>query len=102
VFRLSDPLPRSSLKSTVLEVTGTLEKENNRFVFRVRTVTSRSSDIDTLRSKRFNIHSDNADDWYRVSEWAKKRGAFYGDEELLKQARDLEERLSSLVRMTAG
>ncbi|MBX3436196.1 MAG: hypothetical protein KF861_01815 [Planctomycetaceae bacterium] len=79
--------PRSDSKN--LEVSGHLEKQNGVFVFVVSSVKSRPSDLETLELKRVIIDSRRPDALYELGLWARNRGAFYKDDDLVRSGTEL-------------
>ena len=80
-------LPRLVGSSRTAEVTGHLIQRGGRFVFIVRGLTSRPSDLESLRARRAEIiRRGDAESRYVVGEWAARRADFYEDEELQREA----------------
>lgn len=74
----------------VVEVKGRIEKESEKFVFRVQSLISRPRDKDRLRTMRFNIDSTRPEEWYKVADWGHARAKFYNDKDLETDAVDLD------------
>lgn len=87
VFSGKISVPRE--RSNVVEVTGRLEKENGRLQFRVESLKSHPSDLEVVAAKRSEIDTRRPDDWYKVADWARNRGEFYKDAELLQEVDNL-------------
>lgn len=70
-------------------ITGHLEERGSRLKFIVTNVRSAPSDMEQLRLRRFEIDVNNPDAWYELADWARKRAAFYEDEDLDARATEL-------------
>lgn len=86
-FMLARPVNRPSTKN--VEVAGRLVRKDGGLEFHVTDLKQRESDADQLKLKRSLADSSNPQAVFEVAEWARERGAFYGDEELLKEAMTL-------------
>jgi|GEM_PF-1491236 len=89
-FLLSSDQTRNRGTTGVVEVTGKLDRDGTKFLFRVASLRSRPKDTDRLRNMRFGIDSEKAADWYRVADWGHARAKFYDDPELEKEALELD------------
>ena len=77
--------------SNVVEVSGEIvTQQGNKLAFRIESLTPRMNDLDALQRMRYGIKTEEPDDWYRVADWARKRGRFYQDQALLDEARKLD------------
>ncbi len=72
-----------------LEVSGQLKRQSGRLVFVVRKVTPRPSDIDELERRRVTVDTSKPDELYELGQWARDRGKFYDDQQLLRAANRL-------------
>lgn len=88
-FILDDGLPRVPTTTNVIQVTCKLEKLRDQLQMLVTSVQSRPSDIETLRFKRSLINPNEAQGWYDVAEWARRRSQFYNDQALLLESLNL-------------
>ncbi len=76
-------------KSRNLEVSGQLRKQAGQLVFVVRKVSPRPSDKDELDRRRVTIDTSQPDELYELGQWARDRGTFYDDQQLLRAANRL-------------
>lgn len=97
-FRLSSDLANNRDNSSVVEVTGTIVQEEKGLAFRVKKLEARPRDMDRLKSMRFEIDIQKPENWYRLADWARERGAFYKDKDLAAAAVDLD-RLGVLTEL---
>lgn len=74
--------PRPNVKN--LEVSGQLERQNGELVFVVRSLRSRPNDLELLDRKRVSIDAGQPEALYELGQWARDRGQFYEDEELIQ------------------
>lgn len=88
-FVFVDPQPVPRPTSAVVEVTGRLEREDNKLIFKVESLRPRPDDLEIVRMKRAELDSLNADPWFRLAEWVQGRGTFYRDPKLLEEAEQL-------------
>ncbi len=93
-------LPKRFLRprgdSRNLEVSGQLKKQAGQLVFVVRKVTPRPSDENELDRRRVAIDTSKPEELYQLGQWARDRGTFYDDQQLLRAANRLLE--SGLAR----
>jgi hypothetical protein len=80
--------PKLNRRKKRVEVSGHLILKEKKIVFIVRTLRKLSSDFETIRLRKLAIRRENAADWYRLGNWAERRGNFYADQILLDAARD--------------
>lgn len=89
-FRITTEQANSRGNSGVVEVTGKIVQEEKGLAFQVDELVPRPRDLERLKSMRFGIDTQQAQQWYRVAEWARGRGTFYNDRELFNSATDLD------------
>jgi len=84
-FQLKTELPVMSRKRPTVEVTGKLHysKQKNEFTFDVVAVREVPSDLDKFHDMRRKLRQETPEKWYELGQWAKTRGAFYEDSQLL-------------------
>ena len=94
-FRSEKPLPALLRKSTNLEATGRVvrdrEQKGEPIVFQVRSIREMPTDLETYHLQRLQIRTDNAaavEAYYKLGEWAERRGKFYKDAKLLELAHE--------------
>lgn len=87
-FILDQKFPRPRGTSNI-GVSGRITKVDGKLVFRVTDLKPMPDDMSALAVRRAGINSARADSWYSVADWARQRGTFYDDKELLDAARDL-------------
>jgi hypothetical protein len=92
-FRGTD-LPRIPGAENVA-LTGTLEREKDRLVFRVRRLQRMPSDTELFDS-RYQRHAKSPGELDELGHWARRQGMFYEDKELLELARKAYERALAL------
>jgi hypothetical protein len=80
--------PKLNRRKNRVEVSGHLTLKGKKFVFIVRKLRELSSVLETVRLRKLAIRRKNAADWYRLGDWAERRGTFYADQKLLEAARD--------------
>ncbi len=88
-FLSQSKLTRPSGESTNVEVSGHLSREDGKYVFHVRSLYGRPTDIERLKLDRLVMDSSQPEAHYKLAEWAHARGTFYEDEPLKQAARDL-------------
>ncbi len=76
-------------ESTNVEVAGQLTKQNGRFVFLIRELHARPTDMERLQLDRLVLDTTQPDAYYELGKWARERGKFYSDEELQQAANDI-------------
>src|SRR5262245_16575417 len=89
-FLLKAPLPVLSSKSSNLEVTGKLhyKKASREFTFEVTSVREVPGDLDRFYELRRKLREQPAEKWYELGRWARDRGVFYNDHEMLKRSEE--------------
>ena len=80
--------PKVNRRKKRVEVSGHLTLKKRKYVFIVRTLRELSSDLETVRLRKLAVRRENAADWYRLGDWAQRRGKFYADQNLLEAAQD--------------
>lgn len=95
-FKLPNSIRRPRGDSKNVEVSGQLERRNGSFVFVVRDLRTRPSDHEMLAQKRATIDSSKPEEFYELAQWARERGKFYDDDELIQASQTLYE--SGLAR----
>ena len=92
-FVFEGSAPRTAtFTSNVVEVSGELQRVKGKLQFLIRTLKPYPSDLQTVVLKKTAINSTDPQAWYRVANWARNRGTFYQDQELLTAARELDAR----------
>lgn len=76
-------LPKLQGKSRTVAVTGYLVEEFKRFVFHVKQIREIPSDVAIFKKKARTLPIGRPDAWYGLAKWARNRGVFYKDAELL-------------------
>ncbi len=86
-FKSSQPIKLPGA-SRVVEVSGRLAKDMNtgKLYFEVDQVKQLPTDLQTLADRERAISRGTAKQWYELAEWARSRGKFYSDEELIERA----------------
>ncbi len=85
-FHLTPELERKMVQAKNLEVTGTVKREGNAWVFQVADVRTLPTDLEQFRSREAALKNPQPEDWYQLADWARERGEFYKDEELTSAA----------------
>jgi hypothetical protein len=83
------PLNTATLRSRNLEVFGRFEMRGGKPAFLVRQVRVLPSDDDSLREKKESLSESPPAAWYALGDWAAARGAFYRDQDLIRQSQEL-------------
>jgi hypothetical protein len=89
VFEFGDGVEAPRTRPQNVVITGHLEEHGSRLVFVVTNLRSAPGDMEQLRLRRFDIDVNSPDEWYGLAGWARKRAAFYEDEDLDAQATEL-------------
>ncbi|WP_437225069.1 hypothetical protein SH661x_003903 [Planctomicrobium sp. SH661] len=89
-FRITPEQANARGNSGVVEVTGKIIQGEKGLVFQVEKLVPRPRDTERVKTLRFGIDSEKASQWHSVAEWARGRGTFYNDKELLNAAHDLD------------
>lgn len=90
-FYLKAGLPALPRDATSAEVQGSIINKDGKLAFEVTEIRKRETDVATLNTMRSKIDSGKADEWYRVANWAEKRGRFYDDPDLVSRVSGLRE-----------
>ena len=86
-FRSVEELPIIREKGVVVEVTGTLRKdETGTIFFQVSGIKNLGTDLSRLQARRNALNRDDIDGLFLLGEWAEKRGTDYVDEELITES----------------
>lgn len=87
-FKASQPIKLLGT-SKVVEITGRLTKDGNngKLYFEIDQIRQLPTDLQTLAERERAIARGTPMQWYELAEWAKTRGKFYNDEELLDRAK---------------
>lgn len=87
-FKSSQPLKVSGT-SKVVEVSGRLAKEatSGKLYFEIDSIRSLPTDLQTVAERERAISRGTPQQWYELAEWARGRGKFYNDEDLLERAK---------------
>ena len=86
-FKASQPIKLLG-SSKVIEVSGRLAKEatSGKLYFEIDQIRQLPTDLQTLAERERAIARGTPMQWYELAEWAKTRGKFYNDEELIDRA----------------
>ena len=102
-FRTEGKTPVLFRKSSNVEVTGTvLRAERNIISMKVKSAREAPSDLELFQQRRRLVRLEVPEDWYNLADWARRRGEFYKDQELLARADDLVLRAFALERQRAA
>jgi hypothetical protein len=88
IFQLKTELPVLAHKRATVELTGKLHfsKQKREFTFDVLAVREVPSDLDKFHDMRRKLPQDSPEKWYDLGQWAKTRGTFYNDAQLLTRS----------------
>lgn len=89
VFEFADDLTVPRSKPGNIIVSGRIEEHGARLVFMVDSIRTRPGDEEQLGIDRGRIDVNSPDEWYGLADWARRRAAFYEDEELDAEATEL-------------
>lgn len=86
-FESSQPLKLLGT-SKVVEISGRLAKKSNsgKLYFEIDQIRLLPTDLQTLAERERALVRATPSQWYELAEWAKERGKFYDDDELLERA----------------
>lgn len=87
-FKPTSSLPAPDRKRISIRLTGTLEKEEGRYIFRVRDVEEAASDLEQYQARERDIKKSAPQEWYALADWVEQRGKYYQDPVLLDKARE--------------
>ncbi|MGE5192113.1 MAG: hypothetical protein ACM3U2_06380 [Deltaproteobacteria bacterium] len=84
-FQSKAEIPKPARKSSNIELTGKVhyDKRSEEFTFEVLLVREVSSDVERYHEMRRKLRQQPAEKCYELGQWAKTRGEFYDDHELL-------------------
>jgi hypothetical protein len=84
-FQSKTEISRPARKSSNLELTGKVhyDKRTEQFTFEVLLAREVSSDVEKYHEVSRKLSQQPAEKWYELGHWAKARGQFYDDRELL-------------------
>jgi hypothetical protein len=101
-FQLKTELPVMSRKRPTVELTGKLHlsKQKGEFTFEVLAVREVPTDLEKFYDMRRKLRQDAPEKWYELGEWAKARGKFYGDDQLLSRSEEAYRQGFDLERKT--
>ncbi|OYW17922.1 MAG: hypothetical protein B7Z55_11600, partial [Planctomycetales bacterium 12-60-4] len=85
-FHVSPELERKMLRATNLEVVGTVKREGNSWIFEATDLRPLPTDLEQFRSREAALKNPQPDDWYQLAAWARDRGEFYKDQDLINSA----------------
>ncbi|MDB5386323.1 MAG: hypothetical protein JWM11_1969 [Planctomycetaceae bacterium] len=87
-FKPTGPLPVLDRRRITVRLTGTLQKEDGRYVFHVREVEDAPNDLEQYQARERDIKKSVPQEWYGLADWVEARGKFYSDPVLLDKARE--------------
>jgi hypothetical protein len=87
-FKPTGPLPVLERRRITVRLTGTLVKEDGRYIFNVREVEPAASDLEQYQTRERDIKKSVPQEWYSLADWVEQRGKFYQDPALLDKARE--------------
>lgn len=87
-FRADFDIPRFTRRNSNALVTGmvTRDEKNDELRFSIQTVRELESDIEQYQARRRGLRQQPAARWYELADWARARGEFYKDGELLARS----------------
>ncbi len=85
-FRASEAQLRQLNGKRVVEVVGSLKKEDGKLVFEVAQILVLPTDVEQFESRSIKLRQPRPADWYELGDWAAGRGRFYDDAEITKKA----------------
>jgi hypothetical protein len=90
IFQLKTELPVLAHKRATVELTGKIhfEKQKKEFSFDILAVREVPSDLDKFHDMRRKLPQDAPEKWYELGQWAKTRGTFYNDAQLLTRSEE--------------
>lgn len=88
-FHVTEEQSRTVGNVRNVEVSGRMkkDKETGKLIFVADRVKVLPTDAEQFDSREARLKSANAEDWYELASWARTRGTFYGDDELLSRAK---------------
>ena len=88
IFRADAGLPEISRRARNVEITGQIISDEAKPYFQVSSLRELPDDIDTFQQKRRQVTANSVADWFKLADWAKRRGMFYKDQELLSRGEE--------------
>jgi len=90
LFVSKSELPELSRKSSNIEVSGkiTVDPRSGEYTFEVSSAREVANDVDKFHDLRRKLREQPAEKWYELGKWAKARGDFYKDHELLDRSEE--------------
>lgn len=95
-------LPVVPREVQTIEVRGRLVKAGESFEFLVDDLRVMPTDLETLKTRQQGLPDNKPEPWYELYQWAKRRGTFYEDRELLDQMTELARRGLAAARKALG
>ncbi len=86
-FRCPEDDVRRLGNTVNVEAEGKIEGTGNRISFVASSIRAVPSDASAFRDRQTKIDRENPDEWVTLGDWARDRGEFYEDQELLELAR---------------
>jgi hypothetical protein len=89
-FEATNDLAAPSRRNSNLEVTGTVvrDAQTKAYFFQVESLRELPNDLETFLERRRTLRDQSAEAWYSLGDWARHRGEFYKDQELLARAEE--------------
>ncbi len=75
--------------SRTIEVTGHIDKRENKLLFVVSDVQAQPSDIERMRSLRTKAGGSKAEDFYKAAAWGESRATYYKDDALRTESHEV-------------
>ncbi len=93
-FRVKERVPKYEPRKDVLEITGELARDERSMLIymKVESLRKLESDERTMIRRKGELPIDIPDGWYDLGNWARMRGEYYKDNDLLTAGRDCFER----------
>ncbi|MFO1019118.1 MAG: hypothetical protein U0903_00235 [Planctomycetales bacterium] len=89
--RVNTPLQIFTKRNPNVAVTGVLNHEGGSYILNLDGIQEAPADQERLRQMRAKMDREKPEEFYRVGQWCRQRGAFYQDPKLLEQAREINE-----------
>ncbi|MBX3448151.1 MAG: hypothetical protein KF777_01255 [Planctomycetaceae bacterium] len=86
-FRCPEDDVRRLGNTVNVEAEGKIEGTGNRISFVASSIRAVPNDASVFRDRQTKIDRENPDEWVKLGDWARDRGEFYEDGELLELAR---------------
>lgn len=89
-FESRSDLNELTRRNANVEVTGTIVRNEpaGTYVFQVESARELPGDLDVFLEKRRELRKAPAEKWYELGRWARRRGEFYRDHELLARSEE--------------